>query len=178
MFSFLPAFTFMSGSRPPRKGWLAHYSELMGAWRRKGPGQDDGQDAVQDSALSLLENGVGAIDDTRAYLARSTRNGLVDRHRRRSILSFLSIDEMDEADHPRADPPESALYTRELADALLAALEELPLKCQQVYLHHRLEGRTHAEIAGHMGLSRSMVEKYMQRAVRHINDRLQKYAPY
>ncbi|WP_454691038.1 RNA polymerase sigma factor [Achromobacter aloeverae] len=169
----------MTGSRPPRKGWLAHYGELVSAWRRKGPGEDDGEDALQDSALGLLENGVAAIQgNPRAYLARSTRNGLIDRHRRRAKLAVLPIDEVDETDLPRTDSPESTLYAQELAGALMAALEELPLKCQQVYVHHRLEGRTQAEIADHMGLSRSMVEKYMQRAVRHIAERLQAYAPH
>jgi RNA polymerase sigma-70 factor (ECF subfamily) len=63
-------------------------------------------------------------------------------------------------------------------DALMVALEELPLSCQKVYIRHRLEGWSHAEIAADMGISRSMVEKHMNRALLHIHEMLQKYSPY
>jgi RNA polymerase sigma-70 factor (ECF subfamily) len=171
-------FAHMPRPLTPKKSWLAHYSELIGAWRRKGAWREDGEDAMQDAALAILENGVGTMDDARAYLARSTANGLINRHRRRSILTILPLDELDEAEHPLAPNPEAAAYSQELACALSAALDELPLKCQQVYIRHRLEGWSHAEIAQSMGLSRSMVEKYMQRALQHLTERLQNYAPY
>jgi len=169
----------MSGSSPPKKGWLAHYGELIHAWRRKGPGDDEGQDALQDSALGLLESGVAAIQgNPRAYLAQGARNGMIDRHRRRTRFPSQSIDDVEEVDLPVADSPESACFTGELIDALMAALEELPVNCRQVYVHHRLEGWTQVEIAGRMGLSLSMVEKHMQRAMRHIAERLKAYAPH
>ncbi len=160
----------------PKKGWLAHYSELVAAWRRKNP--QDGEDAMQDAVVGMLESGVGAIDDPRAYLARSTSNGLVDRQRRRGVLDLRSLEELSEDEHPAVQDGQASLYTREVLDALMSVLQELPLSCQKVYIRHRLEGWSHAEIAVDMGISRSMVEKHMNRALLHIHERLQKYSPY
>lgn len=157
------------------KSWLAHYRELLGIWRRKG--REDGEDAAQDAVLNLLENGVGAIDDTRAYLARSASNRMVDQHRRRRIVDWLPLEALHESEHPVVPDAQAALYTQELLDALMAALRELPPSCQQAYVLHRLEGWTHAEIAQEMGVSRSMVEKHMNRALLHIQERLQKFSP-
>ncbi len=165
-------------SRPPAssKGWLAHYSELLVAWRRKNP--QDGEDAMQDAVVGMLENGLTTIKNPRAYLARSTANGLVDRYRHRGVLGLRPLDELGEDDHPAIQDSQASIYTKEVLDALMAALQELPLSCQKVYIRHRLEGWSHAEIAADMGISRSMVEKHMNRALLHIHERLQKYSPY
>lgn len=166
----------MSRSPAPKKGWLAHYSELVAAWRRNK--QADGEDAVQNAVLGMLENGLGTIKDTRGYLARSASNALVDIYRKRSILDVLCLDELGDEEYPKVGDAQSQTYTGQLMEALMAALEELPLACQKVYIRHRLEGWTHAEIAADMGVSRSMVEKHMNRAILHIHDKLQKYSPY
>ncbi|NYT69356.1 RNA polymerase sigma factor [Pusillimonas noertemannii] len=166
----------MSHSSVPKKGWLAHYSELVAAWRRNK--QADGEDAIQDAVLGMLENGFGAIRDTRGYLARSASNAFVDMYRKRRVLDMRCLEDLGDDEHPRVDDAQSSAYTGELIDALMAALEELPLACQKTYIRHRLEGWTHAEIAADLGVSRSMVEKYMHRALLHIQDRLQKYSPY
>ena len=159
------------------KPWLVHYSELIGFWRRKSSVAEDAEDAMQDAALALLEKDQQAIDDPRAYMMRSTSNGLINRYRRSKILDFFSLDDLSEGEHPLIQSSESDAYARQLETALLAALSELPLKCQQVYIYHRLEGWSHTEVANHMALSKSMVEKYMHRAVRHLAEQLQEFSP-
>lgn len=165
----------MSRRHSSDKPWLAHYRELLGAWRRKG--RENGEDAAQDAVLSLLENGAAAIKDTRAYLARSAGNRMIDQHRRQRIVEWMPLESLRESEHPTTEDAQSALYTQELLEALMAALKELPAGCQKVYVRHRLEGWTHAEIAREMGISRSMVEKHMNRALLHIQDRLQRFSP-
>lgn len=172
-------FCLMSHSpAKPKKGWLAHYSELIGAWRRGGLGREDGEDAMHDTVLGMLENGVGAIEDPRAYMARGTSNRLISRHRHVRALEMMPLDNLAETEHPVMAGADTGIEFQQLADALSDALEELPLKCRQVYIRHRLEGWSHTEIAQDMGLSRSMVEKHMSRALRHINERLQNHVPF
>lgn len=161
----------------PRKDWLAHYSELLLAWRRGGSAREQGEDAMHDTVLRMLENGVGAIANPRAYMARGTANRLISWQRHVNALELAPLEEVPEIEHPVAGADTGARF-QQLADALVAALEELPLKCRQVYVKSRLEGWSHTEIALEMGLSRSMVEKYMTRSLRHINDRLRNHAPY
>ncbi|WP_276808221.1 sigma-70 family RNA polymerase sigma factor [Castellaniella defragrans] len=155
------------------KGWLAYYRELAGAWVRRNSHPDDAADAMQDTALRLLENGVGMVDDPRAYFARSTRNGVVDRLRHRAVLGALPLHDLGEDEHPAVEGPEAEVYSGQLLRELKAALGELPPACRQVYVHRRLEGWTHAEIARALGISRAMVEKHMTRALRHLSERLQ-----
>lgn len=165
----------MSASLKRKQGWLAHYRELLGAWRNKN--SPDGEDAIQDVAVELLERGIVDIEEPRSYLARGIANGVIDRHRRRGIIPFRALDELAEHEHPTVADGQSAYYTSELLTALMAALQELPPACQRVYLQHRLEGWSHAEIAEDMGISRSMVEKHMIRALQHIGERLKHHAP-
>lgn len=161
-----------------KKDWLAHYRDLFGLWRRSGPGREDGEDAMHDTVLGMLENGLGAIEDPRAYLARGTSNRLISQYRHARVLEMLPLDDLGDARHPVAAGADAHVQCRQLADALAAALEELPLKCRQIYVRHRLEGQTHIEIAREMGLSRSMVEKYMTRALRHLDKRLNSHAAF
>jgi RNA polymerase sigma-70 factor (ECF subfamily) len=161
-----------------KKDWLAHYRDLFGMLRRRGLGREDGEDALQDTVQGMLENGVGAIKDPRAYLARGMSNRLISRHRHATALEMLPLDEVGETWHSTVAGAETHIQYRQLADALASALEELPLKCRLIYVRHRLEGQTHSEIAQEMGLSRSMVEKYMTRALRHLEERLDIHAPY
>ncbi|MFA5488856.1 MAG: sigma-70 family RNA polymerase sigma factor [Candidimonas sp.] len=165
-------------SRPSKsvKSWLAHYSELASAWRGKAGGHEDAQDAMHDAVVRLLENGAAAVADPKAYLKRSIANGIIDRHRHRAVLAMSSLDELDESEHPAVSGPEAGVFSRQLMDDLAIALDELPLVCRQVYVGHRLEGWTHAEISAALGISRDMVEKRMTQALQHLNRRLQKYA--
>ena len=167
----------MSDRRAFRKTWLAHYSELLGAWRRRSHVDHDVEDAMHDAVLRILENGSVSADNPAAYLQRSTSNGLIDRHRREEKLPMVPLHELHESEHPLATGPESQVYSSQMVNDLRTVLYELPDICRQVYIYQRLEGSSHAEIASELGISRAMVEKHMNKALRHLSTRLQKYAP-
>jgi len=170
----------ISMSRPPahKKGWLAHYSELVGSWAKRNSLPQDAEDAAQDSIERLLLGENAAVLDQRAYLYRTAQNRLVSEIRRQSRYKILSLHELSEDEHPVQPDPDVALRTAELTRALQAALLELPLKCQQVFLWNKIEGYTQQEIADKLQLTPSSVEKYMKRAIRHLQEKLQNYAPH
>ncbi len=167
-------------SRPPvpKKGWSAFYSGLLGSWAKRNPLPQDAEDAVQDSIEGLLRGDHAAALDQKAYLYRTAHNHLVSEIRRQSRHELLPLHELSEDELPAQHDPDAALRTAELTQALQAALQELPLKCQQVFLWNKLEGYTQEEIARKLHLTPSSVEKYMKRALRHLQDRLQRYAPH
>lgn len=68
--------------------------------------------------------------------------------------------------------PIAMLCATEMIHALEGALNELPLKCRQVFVWQRLDGLTQAEIALRLNVSKNMVEKYMIRTMRHLRVRL------
>ncbi|MCQ9616068.1 sigma-70 family RNA polymerase sigma factor [Paenalcaligenes niemegkensis] len=167
-------------SRPPvpKNGWLAHYSELVAAWTRWGANREDAEDATHDAIVRVLEKEVGSLVNSRAYLHRSVHNRLIDGHRQSRVLDVVSFDELDEAEHPVLTDPDAQARTEELLASLKIALTDLPLKCRQVFLWHRLEGYSQKEIAEKLGISVNMVEKYMIRAIRHLRKQLQNHAPH
>lgn len=56
---------------------------------------------------------------------------------------------------------------------LQQALDELPVNCRQALLLNRLEGLGHAAIAERLGVSVSMVSKYIMSALLHCARRLE-----
>lgn len=177
--SFIQGALSVSHSSSFKKGWLAHYRELIGTWvRRTDTVSHDVQDAVHDVITTMLGSTASAINNPRAYLHRSVRNQLTDMHRHAQVLDSVPLHELQEDEHPLLSDPDAALRTSLLLAALKEALAELPLKCRQVFIWHRLEGYTQQEIAQKLGISVNMVEKYMIRAVRHLRQRLHGHAPH
>ncbi len=165
-----------SSHHPAAKGWLAYYRELIVTWTKKADSCHDAEDAIHDVMVNMLKGNSAAIREPRAYLHRSVYHGLTAQYRERSCLPTVSLHDLAEAEHPAVDSPESHARAAQLSDALMTALRELPLPCQQVFAWHRLEGWTMSEIAGEMGLSVSTAEKYLTKAMRHIHSRLQQFS--
>lgn len=167
----------MSRSSSSSKGWLTHYSELVNTWVKRSGSRQDAEDAAHDSLVQLMAMDASAIDNPRGYLHGCIRNRLTDMHRRSKLLDMVPLEELPEEDHPVLADPDAQSRTTQLLASLKIALAELPPKCRQVFLWHRLEGYTQEEVAQRLGISVSMVEKYMIRAARHLRDRLQQYGP-
>lgn len=168
----------MSRPSAPKKGWLAHYGELVGVWARRADSPEDAEDATHDAILRVLEKNTVALENPRAYLHRSVRNRLIDTHRQSRLLETVPLHELGEDEHPLLSDPDAQVRTTQLLASLKEALAELPLKCRQVFLWHRLEGYTQEEIAQKLGISVNMVEKYMIRAARHLREKLHNHAPH
>ncbi len=73
------------------------------------------------------------------------------------------------ADHAPAD---IAYEAKQDLARLVAALEDLSPHCRRVFMLHKFEGMSHAEIAAKVGISRSTVEKHMGTAIKHLLKRL------
>ncbi|CAD84729.1 MULTISPECIES: RNA polymerase sigma factor [Nitrosomonas] len=158
--------------------WLAHYNELIRFWTRKTGSRGDVEDATHDVITKLLESNVSTISSPRSYLHSSIRNRLTDSYRQNKILDLVPIHDLPEDSHPlQPNDPVTHTCTMQLLTALKEALQELPLKCRQVFIWHRLEGYSQTEIAEKLDISVNMVEKYMIRATRHLRDRLQDHIP-
>ncbi|MDS1138983.1 RNA polymerase sigma factor [Pusillimonas sp. SM2304] len=166
-------------SRPlaPKKGWLAYYSGLIGTWAKGNSLSCEAEDAVQESVIQFLGKDPAAVLNPKAYLLRSSRNRLINEIKRRSRTELISLEELAHDDHPLLSDPETSLRAGELAQALEAALAQLPLKKRQAFIYHRLEGYTQPEIAEKMGLALNTVERYVMDATRHARTQLQSFCP-
>jgi RNA polymerase sigma factor (sigma-70 family) len=80
---------------------------------------------------------------------------------------------LDEWRAPESAGPE-ANYMREwLADALAAALDELPADQRAVFIAHELDGRSFKDLAAELGVGVNTLLGRKHAAARHLRRRLQ-----
>lgn len=137
---------------------------------RRAAGEDVG-DLVHDAFERLARRDADiAVERPERYLSRVAGNLLRDRAKfaaRRAAALHVSI---ADADLVGADPHD-ALEARDAIARLEVAMQRLSPLTREVFLACRLDGHTHAEVAGLVGISVRSVRKRMGRAIAEI-DRL------
>lgn len=129
---------------------------------------DDAQsaeDLVEDAfmkAWQAIEDGK-EIDDFKAYMYRSVRNGCISFIRSRK--ETVGLDNIPEAD-------EEAVDTSERDAMIWKAIDELPEKCREVFLLSKRDGLSNDEIAERMGISVKTVKNQMTKAFSRLRDAL------
>lgn len=152
-----------------------NYADLLRFLTRRTGDATRAADVAQDTyvRLATLSPTALRVDNPRAYVYRVAGNLAIDTQRReRRIAHDFTFVEAAEAVPDPSPTPEAAALARERLRLLEAALGELPFKPRLALLLNRVEGRTFAEIAAELGVSESMVAKYIARALRHCRDRL------
>ncbi|MGQ0701046.1 MAG: RNA polymerase sigma factor [Panacagrimonas sp.] len=134
-------------------------------------------DLVQELYLRLPRIGerLASQDEARRYLLKMAVNASIDHVRVEGRRAELLAGAVDLFDPPQHAPEDMALAVDQLR-GIDAALKELPDKCREMLFLSRVEGMTHGEIAVRMGVSRSLVEKYVVRALLHCRARLNESA--
>jgi len=138
---------------------------LAGFFRRNAHPQDVA-DLVQESFRRFFTaKGYFSIGDKPgAYLAQTARTLLKERARtgaRRQQAAHHSFEEKDVA----GPDPHNALEARDLLRRAEEALADLDTTTQDVFLMHRVENLSYAEIARIKGIGVKRVEKLISKAV-------------
>ncbi len=109
---------------------------------------------------------VHLIRNPRAYLFRVAASVLADRGRLQSrrITTEEMADAADQLADGSAGPYEQLLWRQRL-DRVNQAINDLPERCRRALVLHRRDGWTYDEIAADLGVSRSMVKKYLRKAL-------------
>lgn len=133
---------------------------------------DEAQDLAQEAWLRLWRSGrASALDNVEAFVQSIAANLLRDRARRRAARHadlHLSLAAAADVASPAPDPAQ-ALETKQALARYQAAVDRLRPKTRAVFLAHRLDGLSYAEIAAQLGLSVSAIEKHMMKAILHID---------
>ncbi len=111
-----------------------------------------------------------------ALLARIATNLVIDRVRERDAraaredawgkLNTEGSGDLSES-HLGVDPART-LDAKQQIEAALCVLEGMPDKTRKIFMLHRFEGLTHAEIAEQTGIPKSTIEKHMIRAIKEL----------
>jgi RNA polymerase sigma factor (sigma-70 family) len=132
----------------------------------------EADDLVQEVFTNLYtrERGSGAADPIAKpenYLFMAATNVLRDRQRRRQVRSTDSHVSFDAELHaPREEcTPERVYLGKEAIQRFEQAVAGLPVRMRTVFLLNRYDGMRYRDIAAALGVSESLVEKEMMRAI-------------
>jgi RNA polymerase sigma-70 factor (ECF subfamily) len=103
----------------------------------------------------------------RNFLFQVARNLMIDRSRRKNVVSFDSFADFDgvEADEDQPDVEQSMAARQEMR-LLRAAIGELPPRCREVVTLRKIEGHSQREVARQMGITEDTVERQVANGIR------------
>ena len=163
-------------------------SRLRNFIRRRVPDPRDAEDILQDVFYELVEANrlLMPIEHVTGWLFRVARNRITDLFRKKKPESFSDAavtgnDDDEDGDLlrfedllPSPDAGPEALYARNLLlEELESAVDELPPEQREVFVAHKLEGRSFKEIAAQTGVGVNTLLSRKRYAVLHLRERLQ-----
>lgn len=151
----------------------AHYGELRRYLLHRTGSSAVADDVIQETWLRARTTTAAMPDNPRAYLYRMVGNVAIDIARRDAAQGKALAGVVEEQMAVPAVLPDQAAEARQVMDILIAAIEDLPPKCREVFLLYRACGLTMHQISLQLGISRKTVEKHIARAMLHCGRRLE-----
>ncbi len=142
------------------------------------PSREIAEDLVQEVFYKLWRDrrSIRISTSIRAYLITSVKHHCLNYIRHREVeMNYVSehLSIMTEAGRE-----EDILTARELQQLIDKAIMGLPEKLRTVFLMHRRQDMTYAQISTQMSISIKTVESYMGKSLKMIRSRLHEYAPF
>ncbi|MEI6677703.1 MAG: RNA polymerase sigma-70 factor [Mariniphaga sp.] len=138
--------------------------------------QSVSEDIVQDIFVYFWEKrGIILIDSSvKSYLIKASRNKYLNHLRDEKSHQAIRI-EVTSNRETYVTPNYNLLNVTQLESLINASIENLPLRCRQVYLLHKNDDLSYKEIASKMDISEKTVENQMTIALKKLREQL---APY
>jgi RNA polymerase sigma-70 factor (ECF subfamily) len=155
-----------------------HNQELISHLMRMVKCRETAQDIAQDCYLILANSAsTVTIDHPRGFLYRTASNLAIDHFRHNKIVErFADLEQIEgESKHPSVEVEISKEQWRAL---LHQTIHELPPRCRDVFLLHKVRGLSYREVARFLDISESAVEKHIIKGLMHCRNRLGKYQDY
>jgi RNA polymerase sigma-19 factor, ECF subfamily len=153
-----------------RSAWLANefrasYEWLKSKLQRRVGSPADAEDLASSTFTELAEvQDLTTVREPRAFLTVIAKRLTFEMWRRRD-LERAYLDSLLTQETPTVPSAESIA---EISQALLLvdqALSGLPIKAKAAFIYSQIDGLTYAEIATRLGVSTSMVRKYIAQAL-------------
>jgi len=138
--------------------------------------KDEAKDLVQDMFFSFWEKSaeLDVKSNLKGYLYRAVRNRVLNALRKKKTNhDFIDLiaAEMEELDNSTVE----AIDEHQLSALIDAELEKLPVKSRQIFEMSRKEFLSNKEIAAILDMNEEAVKKHMQRTVKMLKIRLERY---
>ncbi|MET3712063.1 RNA polymerase sigma-70 factor (ECF subfamily) [Sphingomonas trueperi] len=144
--------------------------QVRGALRRAGVAEADIDDLIQEAYCRFAAmDSIVHVDRPGAYFMQVVKNLWRDQLRRARVVRFEEVTEIAqwlvEAEELGV---EAAVAAREQVRMVERLLADLPERCRTIFTLKRIEGLPQREIARRLGVSESIVENDVQKALRRI----------
>jgi len=144
-----------------------YHKQLLIWLGRRLSNHDDAYDVAQESYIKLLKyEGASDVRSSWAILQMIAYNTASDLGRTRKARlqdKHCSLDDIElDANLPTL---ERVMQAKQELDAVIRAIESLPVKCKQVFLLSRLDDLSYRQIALRCDISIKMVEKHISHAL-------------
>ena len=154
--------------------YVRQWKVLCALLRKRIGSRELAEDALQETWLRLasMEEATSPILDRQAFILRVAGNIAIDlvRREQRHSSRCISDDELLEAVADSYPSPEAFAIDRDQLRFLALALAELPSKPRSALLMNRCDGLPHSAIARKLGVSESMVARYLSQSLRYCRD--------
>lgn len=157
----------------------SHDAALKAYLRGRFPKEGDVEDVVQESYVRVWKAQADAasepIKSVKAFLFRVAQNVALDRIRRnRAVLetpvgNLPSYDVIDETTNVA-----ETISTHEKERLLANALSTLPSRAHDVVILCKINGLSHREAAGQLGIAERTVDEHLRRGMKRLGEELRK----
>ena len=152
--------------------YLLHRRELINRLLRIVRCRETAQDIVQESYIILARNmDVQAIEQPRGFLYRTATNLALDHLRHEKVVENYAqaLAPILPTEHPST---EHQFAEKQGAERLRQAIRELPPRCRDVFILHKIKGFSYREVAEMLGITQSAVEKHIIKGLLHCRHAL------
>lgn len=155
-----------------------HQHELVNYITRITLCHDTAEDIIQDSFIIFSRQITQQqIENPRAFLFRVAQNLAFDYLKHKKV-----VDKYAETQYPflesTIDAPsiEHIMEQTQLSDTLKQIIDELPPRCRDAFILNKLHEMSYSEVAQHIGISESGIEKHIMKGLKHCRLRLKHLA--
>jgi RNA polymerase sigma-70 factor (ECF subfamily) len=153
-----------------------YYRELVSFLSARLGNRQAAEDVIHDAYVRVLErNEPEQIENPRAFLYRTAMNLVIDRHRRHLVRKAEPLEVLDLDERWHSPAPSQSMQMNQRLALMQRALDELSAPCRDSFLLRKLDGMSHQQIAEHLGISRSLVEKHIVNAMKHCRVRMRQW---
>jgi RNA polymerase sigma-70 factor (ECF subfamily) len=157
--------------------FLPHEAELRRMLRRVCMNSEEIDDVIQETSYKILVmTDLGQIRNPKAFVFRTAKNIVLDRIRRDAVVSIETMANLDELEIADTAPsPDRVIFAREELKWVFGLIGNLPDRCKSVFRARRVHGMSQNETAATLGLTDSVVEHEMMRAMRLMSDMISRH---
>ncbi len=160
------------------------YADILHYLRKRTDNASDAADMTQDVFTQWLGyRDQAKVEQPRAFLFQMARNLLRDHWRRQKVRQTLFVEQLPDSSEvelqvnsTQSNEPLARAQQQQHVQRLSAVMAELSPRRREALMLHRFDGMSQAQIAEHMGISISMVEKHIASALLHCKRRLEQDA--